>query len=237
VQTVKGIRTAMLTAAMAILIPLGNVANAADLYQTTIVEDPALNATDFHLMKPGNKLKVTPAKPKKNPMDPMGPMLHPGMTIQLILKNVDCFSAGNDGVTAGTGKCGVAVHGMTPASPVPAVLGLSVHTLGLDIFGAIGLPIQFVKGTATFVATGKNKFDGTDPSMALLIGMILSNKIGFHVPTIQNQGTVPADCASIPLGSASLATVSPTLAILAPGGVAGCLDGNVIAFGGITVGD
>lgn len=245
----RSVRRVGLVAAVALLAPLAPAARAADVYQTTIVqEDTPASPHDFVLTKPGNKIKIVSAKPKTGLIPS-----YPGMTLQLILKNVDCVLEGND--LGKAGKCGVAAHNPAPAAPVPAVLGLSVHTLGQDIFNVIGIPITFTKGVALF-SNGKNKIDGT--VFGSLISAVYGRTMGFHSPTVRVPGSAPSDCvqdnadcigsmdphacctgagAGTCDGTAPIAPL-PGAQILPnpPFGVDGCLDGAIIGVGGILVG-
>ena len=180
---------------------LAGTAYAGDMYQSTVIESPAsVNKTAFHFLKPGNKLKITPSPASK-----------PGtaLTVQLILKNVDC-APNNDGGKAG--KCGVV------GAPEHAVLDLSVrqYIAPGDMMHVAGVPISFTKGVATFDATGKNKADGGDV-FGTLVGAFLNQKAGFHVTLIRAQGSNPADCSSVPLPDGN-----------------GCLDGTEIGLTGMT---
>lgn len=179
-------------AAVALLMPLGSVARAGDLFQATIIEEgPTVNLSDIHLLKPGNFIKITPAPPTKPGT---------GLAVLLNLKNVDCVTEGND--LAKTGKCGVAAHPPAVAVPVPAVMGLGVHLSGVDILNVFGIPIQFTKGVATFAANGKNKIDGS--AFGTFISAVLGQRIGFQVVTIRPLGSVPGDCNSAPAGPGCL---------------------------------
>ncbi len=184
-------------------MPLGNLARAGDVYQCSVLEESS-NASDFHLLKAG-KLKISTA-PASKPGT--------GLAMQLILANVDCVAEGND--LGKPNKCGVAAHGPSPAAPVSAVVGLSVHIGGVDLANVFGIPIQFSKGTATFVGTGKNKIDGS--AFGALIMSVLGQKMGFNTTSIRLPGSVPADCGNVPIAGP------------------GCLDGTAFAFTGLTLG-
>jgi len=202
---------------------LVGTASAGDLYQSTIVEAPAasgdavpVNTSDFHLLKPGNLMKVTPSK---NPGE--------AVTMQLVLKNVDCVAEGNDGAKAG--KCGVAAHNPNPAVPVHAVLDMSVHQYILfaisgnaDLMHVAGVPISFSKGVATIDASGKNKATGS-AVFGALVGAFTNQKAGFHVTLVRTKGSDPANV-----------TTGCGVTPLPPGNT--CLDGTEFGLTGITTG-
>lgn len=186
--------------ALAFALPLmSGAALAGDRISSTIVE-AASHAGDFHLTKPGNSLTIAPA-PASAPAGTLAVMT-------LKLKNVDCVAEGNDkGVT---GKCGVAGTGMD------AVLDIVIHnTTSGDV--RVGIPIEFEKGRATFVATGTNKIDAAAANLTSVLAS--GAPVSFDAINIREEGSNPTDCATIPLPP-----------------VNGCVDGNEFAFTGIRLG-
>ncbi len=221
-----------LLVAAGVALPLAT-AHAADKYSCTLVQEVnPPNTSDFALLKPGNQITIAPVKPKVVPLPSA-----PGLVTQLILKNVDCPAEGNDSGKAG--KCGIALDptkckaagspqpcctglGTGPTcSKVDAVLAMSVHFAGADIFNVAGVPIEFSKGQAVFQATEKNKIDGS--VFGALVTAILGQPMGFHVLTIKTEGSDPTNlttgCGVVPLPMVNT-----------------CLDGIPFAFTGITVG-
>ena len=232
--------------AAGIALPL-STARAGDSYSSSIVPETAGNTSDITLTKAnlpcaplpgsptppkpcGNSIKVVPA-PASKPGQ--------GMAMTLTLNGVDCPTEGND--KSKPGKCGAVQTtgnysfpnslctalkkpkpcctgaGIGTCVPVNGVLDMSVHVLGSDFPDVAGIPIYFAAGKGLLTVNGKNKIDGS--VFGGLIGAILGQPLGFAVTTVRTEGTVPSDCATVPL---------------LPGNH--CLDGSPIAFTGITLG-
>lgn len=185
--------------AVALALPLMfGAALAGDRISSTIIEAPS-HAGDFHLTKAGNSLTIAPA-----------PASAPGTlaVMTLKLKNVDCALEGNDNNV--TGKCGPVGTG------VDAVLDFVIHnTIAGDV--RVGIPIEFVKGRATFIASEKNKIDATSALPLLPLFLTPGSPVSFDALNIREEGSNPTDCGTIPAGS-------------------GCVDGNEFAFTGIHLG-
>lgn len=184
-----------IVSAVAFALPLMvGTALGGDKISSTIVETPG-HAGDFHLTKPGNSLTIAPA-PASQPGQ--------GLVMKLKLKNVDCVLEGND--KSIPGKCGVVGTG------VDAVLDVVLHVSGTDY--RVGVPIEFVKGQARFIVGDTTKIGGPQAFGALVPA---GTPVGFDAIKIREEGSNPADCATIPL-------------LL----VNGCVDGNEFAVTGIT---
>ncbi len=211
--------------AAGVALPLAT-AHAGDKYSSTIVQEVnPPNTSDFALLKGGNALSVAP-----NPKT-----VGSGIVSQLVLKNVDCPLEGDDQGKAG--KCGIKQDptkckaagspqacctglGTGPTcAPTPAVMVMSTHFAGTDILNVVGIPISFKGGQASFVATGKNKIDGS--VFGALVAAILGKPIGFDVTKFQTNGSDIANattgCGVVPLPAVNT-----------------CADGIPFAFTGIT---
>jgi hypothetical protein len=192
--------------------PYVSVAHAKDKYQASIVGEPS-NATPYTLLKPGSKIKISPStKPGDG-----------GIVFQLLLKNVDCPTIGND--KNKPGKCGV--KDAPPESPVNNhILEIGVRALGNDVpapgnpllVAAAGIPFRLEKGKAVFQATGKNKIGGA--AFGALSSLIFDQPMGIGLIKLRTPGSNLADCGTAPLLEGN-----------------GCNDGDVYAVAGITVGN
>jgi hypothetical protein len=187
-------------------VPRGAV-QAGDQYQATIVADDT-NSTAFTIAKPGSKLII---KPSSKPADG-------GIVVQLVLKNVDCPSAGNDGGKAN--KCG-SKGATADALTRKHVLNLGARALGLDVPDASGVTYRLEKGAAVFEATGKNTVSATQ-AFGDLASAILHHSLGVGLVKLQERGTDPdntstgCDVVPLPVGNT-------------------CTDGGVYGVAGITV--
>jgi hypothetical protein len=201
----------LVAAAVWLLLP--GTAKAGEQYQSTIVGEPStVNTTDIHLKAGPSSNKVTV---KANPAHS-----GTGLVVQLVVSNVDCPAEGND--KGKTGKCGVAATKSTPQAPVPAMFVLSARFGGADYPDVFGVPIQFLKGQALFVSTGKTSQDGS--AFGSLIGAILGQPIGIFAK-IRTQGTDVTQCPGPFLNTETLGN---------PPASNGCTDGTPLFFTGVT---
>ena len=187
-------------------IPRGPV-HAGDVYQATIVADDT-NSTSFTIAKPGSKVVVKPSSKAGDG----------GAVVQLVLKNVDCPSVGNDAGKAN--KCGSKGAG-ADALTRKHVLNIGARALGLDIPDVAGLTYRLEKGTAVFEATGKNTISAAQ-AFGALAGPIAGHALGVGLVKLQERGSDPDNpttgCSVVPL------PVGNT-----------CIDGGVYGFAGIKV--
>lgn len=197
---------AVLSLAAVVAVPRGAV-HAGDQYQATIVADDT-NSTAFTIAKPGSKLII---KPSSKPADG-------GIVVQLVLKNVDCPSIGNDGQKAN--KCG-SKGANADALSRKHVLNIGARALGLDTPDVAGVTYRLEKGAAVFEATGKNMVSATQ-LFGALASAILHHSLGVGLVKLQERGT-DADNATTGCGVVPL-PVDNT-----------CTDGGVYGFAGITV--
>jgi len=188
-----------------------DTAHAGDQIQATIVNVDENTDTDtsndlpFKLLKPGSKIVV---KPSFKPGDG-------GVTMQLIMKNIDCpapAGPGNDGDKPG--KCGV------KGSPVTGhVMGVDARALGTDLgYETAGILYRIEKGTAVFEATGKNKTGGG--FFGAVSTLVFNKALGFNTFQFHTAASDPESCENVPL---------------IPGN--DCTDGDVYAISGITFGN
>jgi hypothetical protein len=194
-------------AAIAIVALSRGAAQAGDKYQATIVADDT-NSTAFTIAKPGSKIII---KPSNKPADG-------GIVVQLVLKNVDCASIGND--KGKPNKCG-SKGANEEALTRKHVLNIGARALGVEVPNAAGVTYRLEKGTALFETTGKNKVSATQV-FGDLASAILHHALGIGVVKVQERGTDPdnADtgCSVAPLPDPNT-----------------CIDGGVYGVAGITV--
>ena len=187
-------------------LPNGRV-YAGDQYQCTIIADDT-NSTAFTIAKPGSKVVV---KPSNKPTDG-------GVVLQLILKNVDCPSVGNDGGKAN--KCGSKGAG-ADALTRKHVLNIGARALGLDAPDSAGVTYRLEKGVALFEASGKNTVSSTQ-AFGVLGAAIRGHSLGVGIVKLHERGTDPDNattgCGVVPL------PVGNT-----------CTDGGVYGVAGINV--
>jgi hypothetical protein len=181
--------------------------HAGDQYQATIVADDT-NSTAFTIAKPGSKVIV---KPSSKPGDG-------GVLVQLILKNVDCPSVGNDASKANKcGSKGAAADALTRKH----VLNIGARALGLDTPDVAGVTYRLEKGAAVFEATSKNTISAAQ-AFGALAAPIAGHALGVGLVKLQERGTDPDNattgCSVVP------SPVGST-----------CIDGGVYGIAGITV--
>jgi hypothetical protein len=135
-----------------------------------------------------------------------------GMTIQIAGSGIDC-SPNNDGGT--DYKCGVDLVGNNDH-----VLALNVEFGGaIQAMPAAGLRFNSMKGKPVFAFTGKNKVNAINTALGGLVNFLYNQQLGLGFLKIHEPGSVPNDCDGILNGNP-----------------AGCLDGDVYAFEGLTGG-
>jgi len=185
-------------------LPKGPV-QAGDQYQSTIVaEEAATNTSDFGIAKPGSKFVIKPSTKAGDS----------GVTMQMVLANVNCPNAGNDG--GKVNSCGS--KGAAPGAPTRNhVVEIGARALGLEIPSAAGITYRLEKGKGLFEATGKNTVSGGQAFGALANG-IQGHPLGVGLIRLHAPGTNPADCTTVPLADGN-----------------GCTDGPVYGFAGIGV--
>jgi hypothetical protein len=182
-------------------------AYAGDQYQATIVADDT-NTTDFTIAKPGSKIII---KPSSKPGDG-------GVLLQMVLKNVDCPAAGNDGGKAN--KCGS--KGAADDAPTRKhVMDIGARALGLDAPESAGVTYRLEKGAAVFEASGKNTVTSTQ-AFDVLGAAIRGHALGIGVVKLHARGSDPDNkttgCGVVPLPIGNT-----------------CIDGGVYGMAGINV--
>ncbi len=187
-------------------LPRGPV-HAGDQYQATLVKDDT-NPTAFTIAKPGSKIII---KPSTKPGDG-------GVLVQLILKNIDCPSVGNDlGKANKCGSKGAAADALTRKH----VLNVGSRALGLDVPDASGVTYRLEKGAAVFETSGKNTITATQ-AFGALAAPIQGHALGVGLLKLQERGSDPDNpttgCGVVPL------PVGNT-----------CADGGVYGIAGISV--
>jgi len=187
-------------------VPRGAV-QAGDQYQVTVVADDT-NSTAFTIAKPGSKVVIKPSSKAGDG----------GVTVQLLLKSVDCPSVGNDGGKANScGSKGAGADALTRKH----VLNLGARALGVDTDNSAGVTYRLEKGAAVFEASGKNTVSATQ-AFGALAGAILHHALGVGLVKLQERGSDPDNattgCSVVPL------PVDNT-----------CTDGGVYGMAGIAV--
>jgi hypothetical protein len=157
-------------------------AYAGDQYQCTIVGEDTNNTTGFTIAKPGSKLII---KPSTNPADN-------GVLIQLVLKNVDCPTVGNDGGKAN--KCGS--KGAADDAPTRKhVLSIGAHALGADFPNVVATTYRLEKGVAIFEASGKNTISNNQ-MLGSAGAALQGHSLGIGIVTLRTPGTNEDDPAT-----------------------------------------
>jgi hypothetical protein len=153
-------------------------AQAGDQYNVTVVPEPA-TTSPFALGKVSKGVFTVQSNGSKVVIKPSTKNGDGGLTIQLILKNVDC--ATYSGVDDPTGndkgkpaKCGLVGSRSVPDMPArDQVMSIGVNFAGQDLPDVAGILFQIRNGVATFEATGKNKVGG-----AALFGSLVTLSFG-----------------------------------------------------------